>query len=357
MTRRKLHGLTMLTGLALGLALAGCGGDKPAQDAPTPPQVQARTQVVSPAALPSHHATPGTVVARERVEVASRLMGYLSDIAVAEGQAVKKGQRLFTVDPLDVQGQAEQARLGVKLAEDAYADAKADYERFANLFKEEVVTRQQFEKMKLQLDVATSRLAQARAGHATASGQLRYASVTSPISGVVTRKLADAGDMASPGQPVLVVEDASHLQVETQVPEAVLRGLKPGQTVAVEVDGRDQPLEGRVARLSPAADPVSRTFLVKLDVAGEGLMSGAFARVLFPVAERQALAVPRAALVNRAGIDGVFVVGADGIARFRMVRTGERVGDTVEVQAGLVAGERIVVDGLDRLESGAKVTG
>lgn len=86
-------------------------------------------------------------------------------------------------------------------------------------------------------------------------------------------------------------------------------------------------------------------------------MSGAFARVLFPVAERQALAVPRAALVNRAGIDGVFVVGADGIARFRMVRTGERVGDTVEVQAGLVAGERIVVDGLDRLESGAKVTG
>lgn len=304
-----------------------------------------------------YHAAPATVVALERAEVASRLMGYIRDIAVVEGQSVGRGQRLFTVDPLDVEGQVDQARSGVIQAESAYADAKADYDRFSNLYKEEVVSRQQLDKARLQHDLAAARLTQARAGLGTASGQLRYATVTSPIAGVVTRKLANAGDLATPGKLVLVVENPARVQIETQVPEEVLKQLKPGLAVPVEVDGVENRLEGKVARISPAADPVSRTFLVKLDVSAQGLRSGAFARVLFPVGERKTLAVPVTALVNRAGIDGVFVLDKDAIAQFRMVRRGSEIGGLIEIQAGLQAGERIVVEGADKLESGDKVTG
>lgn len=351
MQYRKLSSFILLA------VLAGCGGHEEAA-APAPGRaMQAKSMIVSAAGHTAYHAAPATVVAQERAEVASRLMGYLSDIAVAEGQAVKRGQRLFTVDPLDVQGQVEQARAGVSQAESAYIDAKADYERFSNLFKEEVVSKQQLDKAKLQYDVAAARLGQAKAGLGTASGQLRYATVTSPIAGVVTRKLANAGDLAAPGKPVLVVEDPSKLQVETQVPEAVLVMLKPGLSVPVEVDGVDGRVQGRVARISPAADPVSRTFLVKLDVPAAGLRSGAFARVLFPAGEETTLAVPASALVNRAGIDGVFVLGKEGVAQFRMVRRGGDVGGLVEIQAGLAAGERIVVEGAEKLESGDKVTG
>jgi len=319
--------------------------------------MQAKTAVVETAPLAVHHAAPATVISDERVEVASRLMGYIRDIAVVEGQQVSRGQRLFTVDPLDVEGQVEQARIGVRQAEDAYRDAKADYERFANLFKEEVVSRQQYEKMKLQHDTAAARLAQAEAGLKTASGQLRYAAVSSPIAGIVTRRMADAGDLASPGQPVLVVENPARLQVETHVPQNILAGLKPGQSISVEVDGRDQPLQAKVARISPAADPVSHTFLVKLDVKEAGLKSGSFARALFPLAERQALRVPQAALVERAGIAGLFVIGEDRIAQFRMVRIGEAGPAGVEIQAGLASGERIVIEGADQLESGDQVQG
>lgn len=348
--------LTALS-LALGITLAGCNNHDAATAKPEPRSVQASILVIEAAALPVYHAAPATVVAEQRIEAASRLMGYIRDIAVVEGQAVSRGQRLFTVDPIDVQGQVDQSRLAVRQAEDAYLDAKTDYERFSNLFKEDVVSRQQLEKMKLQHDTSAVRLEQAKAGHATAASQLRYAVVTSPIAGVVTRKLADAGDLATPGQPVLVVENPARLQIEAHVPQAILAGLKLGQMIAVEADGLDQPLQAKVARISPAADPVSHTFPVKLDIQGAGLKSGSFARALFPVAERQALLVPQAALVSRAGITGLFVVGQDGIAQFRMVRGGEPRDSKVEIQAGLVSGERIVVEGAAKLESGDRVQG
>lgn len=341
----------------LAAFLGGCGAGEQAGQTPEARSVPAKTMVVAEASRTAHHAAPATVVAQERAEVASRLMGYIRDIPVAEGQQVSRGQRLFTVDPLDVQGQVDQAQAGVTQAESAFADAKADYDRFSNLFKEEVVSRQQLDKAKLQHDVAAARLTQAKAGLGTASGQLRYATVASPITGVVTRKLANAGDLATPGRPVLVVEDPTRLQVETQVPDDVLARLKPGLVVPVEVDGVEGRIDARVARISPAADPVSRTFLVKLDVPAAGLHSGAFARALFPAGEDKSLAVPATALVNRAGIVGVFVVDPSGVAQFRMIRRGGDVGGLVEIQAGLKAGERIVIEGAERLESGDKVTG
>ncbi|MCS6785700.1 MAG: efflux RND transporter periplasmic adaptor subunit [Thiobacillaceae bacterium] len=350
--------LILFTLATLASSLSGCGrDDKGGEPAQSVRSVQARLEAVAPTELPVYHAAPATVVARSRVEVASRLMGYIRDIPVAEGQAVRRGQRLFTVDPLDVEGQVEQARAAVSQAEEAWRDAVADHDRYANLLKEEVVTRQQYDKAKLARDLAAARLAQARAQLATAYGQMRYATVTAPIDGVVTRKLADRGDLASPAQPVLTLESTGPMQVETQVPEAVLAGLQPGRTVMVEIDGRPGPVEARVSRISPAADPVSRTFLVKLDVAADGLKSGSFARVLFPQGSRQALTVPVQALVTRAGIEGVFVVDAQGLAHFRMVRTGERREGRVEIQAGLAAGERVVVEGAERLENGVRVSG
>jgi RND family efflux transporter MFP subunit len=349
----KPHSLALLLAASL---LAGCGGhEEPAKPAAAPRVMHAEIGEVTLTCVPAYHPMPASLVAVDQVRVASRLMGYLRSVDVVEGQRVAVGQKLFSVDPVDVQGQVEQTRAGVKQAEDALADATLEYRRFEALFKEDAVTRQQFEKMKLQRDLAQSRLAQARAGLASATGQLRYATVVSPIAGVVTKKLANAGDLATPGNPVLVVENPERLQVETQVPESLLSTLKPGSSVPVQVDGQTQTLSAKVARISPAADPVSRTFLVKLDVSAAGLRSGLFARVLFPQGERETLLAPAGAIVHRAGIDGMFVVGADGIAQFRMVRIGEIRDGRVEVLSGLSAGERVVRGGAEKLESGDSV--
>lgn len=339
MMKTKLSQELLLAGLAL--ALAGCGHKAEDKAEAAARSVNAQTLLVQAGHVAEFYPAPASVVAVESVPVASRIMGYIRKIDVVEGQTVKAGQRLFTVDPTDARSQAEQANA-------ALADTKANYERYAALYKEEAVSRQHYEKMKLAYD-------QARAAAEGAGNQLRYAVVTSPINGVVTQKLGNAGSLAAPGQPVLVVENPARLQVQTQVGEEVLRQLKPGAVVPVEVDGVSGRIEARVAQLSPAADPISRTFLVKLDIAAKGLKSGLFARALFPQGERAALLLPKAAVLTRAGIEGVFVVDANGIAHFRMLRLGAEQNGQVEVQAGLSAGERVAVSGLGQMESGDKI--
>lgn len=344
--------------LALLIALAGCGGKSTEPSAaPAQNSVAAETRVVQPAQVEATQIAAGSVVAMESVKVASRLMGYIKDIAVVEGQAVKAGQRLFSIDPLDIEGAVTQAQLGLSQAESAMRDARADYERFDNLHKEEVVTRQQFEKMKLNYDIAVSRAAQAKAGLGTAQGQMRYATVTSPINGVVTQKFANQGDIAAPGHPVVMVENPARLQVQTSVADAIFATLKLGQSVKVEIDGQAEPLSAKVAQLSPAADPMTHSYLVKLDVSHPGLKSGAFARVHFPVGMRLSLAVPAAAVLDRAGITGVFVVDAQGNAQYRMVKTGPSQNGQVEILSGLNPGERVVTGNAQAVNNGDRVTG
>jgi len=347
----------LLLAMAMAIALMGCGShEETQQDAGPARAMAAQVQTVALSGQAALHQAPASVVAEQQAQVASRLMGYIRSIDVEEGQQVRQGQRLFSIDPVDIQGQVEQARASLQQAEDAQKDAKLEFERFSALLKEEAVTRQQFEKMKLQYDIANSRVTQAKAGLNSAGHQLSYATVTAPFSGVVTRKLAEAGNLATPGQPVLTLENPRNLQILTHIPEAVFKTLKLGTPVMVEVDGQPAPIQARVAQLSPAADPVSRLFQVKLDTAAPGLKSGLFARALFPEGERQVLAVPQSALVVRAGIEGVFVVNPAGLAEFRMIRKGAAYQGHVEIQAGLNPGERIVTEGAQRLESGDKIT-
>ncbi|MEF3192779.1 MAG: efflux RND transporter periplasmic adaptor subunit [Halothiobacillaceae bacterium] len=339
--------------LPLALLMGGCSSDEKAA-APTqvardiPASIETARLIEVPILAPA----AGRIVPLESVQLASRVMGYIRDLKVVEGQAVKRGELLFVIDPVDVQGAEAQARQGLLQAEAALKDAQADYERFEQLYKDEVVNRQQFEKMKLNYEVAKSRVAQARAGLAQARGQFEYTQVTSPIDGIISAKFASEGDMAAPGHPVVILEDSSRLQVQTSVPDTIFRQLKLGDEVQVEVDGQPQPLKATVARLSPAADPVAHTYPVKLDISAPGLKSGSFARVLFRSGSRQALAVPASAVVERAGIRGVFAVDARGLAQFRMVRTGSRVDGMVEILAGLSAGERVVTQGADQVQNG-----
>lgn len=335
--------LAIAVAFAASLSLTGCGGEHEKTAAAVAQHtIQAGVVTLQPSQSEVLSAMPGTVVAEESVMVASRLMGYIKNIAVAEGQPVKVGERLFTIDPMDIEGGVTQARLGADQAEKAMQDAKADFDRFAALYKDEVVTRQQYEKMKLNYDIAASRAAQAKAGLSTAQGQLKYAVVTSPINGVVVQKFANEGDIAAPGHPVLQVENPAHLQVQTAVPEEIYAGLKLGAQIKVEVDGLAQPVTAKIARLSPAADPVAHTHLVKLDISAADLHSGTFARVLFPTDKQMVLQVPQEAVLNRAGITGVFVVNDKGVAEYRMVRTGRTDNGQVEILSGLAAGDRVV---------------
>lgn len=346
----------IVASLVLAL-LAGCG--KKAEDkqaAIAGASIKADVVTVQKAVLPIVSTSPASVVAGQQAQIASRLMGYIREMNVQEGQAVIAGQRLFTVDPTDIQGQMNMARAGLAQSEAALADAKIDYERFGALYKEEAIAKMQWDKIRLQYQVSQQQTAAARAAFDTAAAQMKYATVQAPFAGVITQKMANAGDLAAPGRPVLALENPASLQVQTGVAREVFSQLKLGAAVSIQVDGQAGDLIGKVTHLVPAADPVTHSYLVKIDLPeGHGLRSGNFVRVAFPLGSREGIRIPVSALLERAGITGVFVVDAQGIAHYRMVRAGAVTGGNVEIQAGLNPGERVVTSATTNMQSGDKV--
>lgn len=344
--------------VAATLLLAGCS-EKPADNSTVDANtntIKASVVTVNAGDMPIVATSPGNVVAKQQAQIASRLMGFIREINVDVGQKVVAGQRLFSVDPSDIQGQVSQAGAGQAQAQAALADARNDYERFGALYKDEAIPKAQWDKIRLQYQVAQQQAAAAKAGLNTANAQMRYATLTAPFAGVITQKLANVGDLAAPGRPVLVLENPDQLQVQTQVSADVYAHLKPGTPVSLSVDGQTSTLTGKIAQLVPAADPMSRTYLVKIDLpANHNLKSGTFVQVGFAVGERSGLRVPTSAVLDRAGITGVFVVDKQGIAHYRMVRVGDSSNGLTDVQSGLSAGESVVNSATANMQSGDKV--
>lgn len=358
----KLHnktGLALVFCLMTGVGLVGCSHETSSTPSTATPAREVKAQLVQVQAQSVAQTFPvaGMIEAVDSVQLSSRVMGHIRELNVVQGQAVKKNELLFVIDPVDTQGAVDLARQNLVQAEAALKDARLDYERFKNLYQDEAVNKQQLEKMRMNYEVSASRVAQAKAGLTVAQGQINYTRITAPMDAIVTAKLANEGDMANPGHPVLTLEDPARMRVRAGVPEAVFRGLKIGDGVSVEVNGLSQPVSATVTRMTPTADAQAHTYPVTLDVSAPGLRSGAFARVLFPQGTRQSLLIPQAALLDRAGVRGVFVADKDGIAHYRMVRSGAvQANGMIEVLAGLDAGERVVVSlGDSQIRNGDRI--
>jgi len=304
----------------------------------------------------------------KQVMVATRLMGYIKSLPVEEGDVVKKGQVLFEVDPSDIysmvsqaRGAVLQAKSGVLMAEVAYADAKKDYERFKNLYANGAVSKRDFEKMKLmmeirkkQVDMARGMLKQAEAGLKRAEAQLKYAAVKSPIDGVVTMKMKKVAEMALPGYPVLVLSDINTIKAKSLVKESDIDLFKIGMPVKIYVPSLKKEYDAKVSHVIPAGDNMTHSFVVKYEFKDhKNLLPGMYAKAKVKVGEKEAVLVPYAALTTRAGIVGVFVV-ENGVARFKAVRQIAQVGDKIAV-VGLKGGEKVILYPPANLEDGQKI--
>jgi len=296
------------------------------------------------------------VYSPKQVMVATRVMGYVKKIDVEEGDVVKKGQELFVVDPSDIysmlnqaRGALLQAKSGVLMAEMAYADAKKDYERFKNLYENGAVSKRDFEKMKLmmdirkkQVDMAKGMLKQAKAGLDMAKNQLKYAKVKSPIDGVVTMKMKKVAEMALPGYPVLVLSDVHTLKAKSFVKEEDIDKFKLSMPVVIKVPAIKKEFKAKVSTIIPSADPATHSYIVKYSFENtKGLLPGMYAKAVVSIAKKQAVLVPFSALTSRSGIVGVFVV--DGtVARFKPVTQIAQEGQNIAVK-GLRGGEEVIL--------------
>lgn len=343
---------------AMSLTLSGCSEPTETKAAKQASQqtLSVTTDTVVLGQVPMKAVVPGAVVPDQKASLSSRIMGYIKTLDVKVGEKVKRGDLLFSVDSTDVNSQIQQAESGYNQAVAALKDAKLDFDRFSKLFAEDSVSKQQFDKISLQYQVAQQNLSAAQSGLTQAKAQLNYAYVKAPFDGVVVEKMANAGDLAAPGSPIVMIENHSSLSVQTEVAEDLFAVLRAGDEADILMDGQAGVVKGTIYTLVSAANPKTRTHTVKMSLPEMNTInSGTFARISFKRGERQTILIPGPAVIVRAGIQGVFVVQNDQ-AYFRMVRTGQVIDGQVEIQAGLNLGDEIVIEGNQSLLNGDKVT-
>lgn len=369
MNMRTLAAYGVILGTAL--AVSGCGGRQEGASGERQPVVVTGVTVATAEAtsLPEGIEAVGTVKAKNSAVLAARLPATVTGVFVRDGEPVAKGKLLVTLDAGESAAQAASATAAADEAARALDEARArqrladaTYERYNNLFREQAVTRQELDNRKADKDVAdqgvgraVARLAASRQSARAAGVVAGYQRIVAPLAGTVTAKQVERGMTVFPGTPLLTVEGTGDYRLEVAVPESQIDRVKVGARLPVTIESAKLALDGRVAEVVPSADPGSRTFTVKVDVAGKGLKSGMFGRVILSTGQRPGLVVANSAVVERGDLTSVWVVDRQGIARMRLVKVGKTFGDRVEILSGLTAGEQLVTGGADKVLEGARV--
>jgi RND family efflux transporter MFP subunit len=343
MNRFNQKAVALLPACIAVFALAACGSkhESDQQQSLELPAVPVLTRTVRREPRVITEEVVGTVRAKRQATLEPKLSGRIASLPVALGQRVKAGELIARLDTAEIGARLEQAKASLEQAE-------RDWNRTSALFDQQAATRAEYDAAQSRYRVAT-----AMAGEAQA--MMNYADIVAPFDGLVTRKWAETGDFATPGKPLVSIEDPSVLQMEAGVPQAIASHVAQDDQINVLVDGIKEPLAGIVREIAPATDPLTRTFQVKVYLPQQaGLNSGKFARLLVPIGESDGLRVPVSAVVQRGQLEIVFVV-SDRQAHLHLVKTGKRIGDEWEILSGLDADATVVVEGAAQLTDGQPV--
>jgi RND family efflux transporter MFP subunit len=358
--------------LAASTALiAGCHGGDPAATSGTIQTMQARVVESQQQQLLQSLKSTGTVHAKETAVVSAQVMGRIQQVLVREGDSVRAGQTLVVLDDAALRSQVEQGQAGVKAAQNAQAAAQTNaalaastLDRYKQLESEKSVSPQEMDEVSRRAEAAAANLeavcAQTDAARAQESGartMMSYTRLVAPFAGVVTARLADPGTMAAPGVPLLQVDQAGALQLDATVDESAIGAIHKGMKVQVDLDGgASTTIAGTVAEIVPAADPSSHSFLVKIDLPSSSrTRAGMYGTAEFANGTRQAILIPRSAVVARGSLNCVYVLDGQGIAQLRYLTLGAAQGNLVEVLSGVSAGEKLVDLPSDRELAGKRI--
>lgn len=303
----------------------------------------------------------GNVEALEAVQLSTRISGWVEKIYVSEGQQVQQGQTLVKLGSADLEAKRAQTEAQIAEANVHFENAATNLKRIQALYQKGAATQKELDDMNAAYASARARQRTAREAKNEVEAILRYSELKAPFNGVVTVRLLEEGDLANPGQPVLIVENQQQLLVSAQVGETDFASLSVDMLVRAEITvaGSTAPLlvNGRIDRIIPSADPLSRQFEIKvlLTTADTRIKPGMFARVAIAGENDNALLIPQTAVFQRGQLEGVYVVDEKSIARLRWIRSGLRQGEFIVALSGLNPGETIVTSGMAQLLDGQPV--
>lgn len=351
--------------------LTGCHHDAATEN--TAPATVTGLQIaeVRAAQVPETSPVVGTVQARESASLSAQVVGRVNAVLVREGDEVRAGQVLVRLDNTQAQSGVDQAQSGVGAAQHQLEAARSQaalaastLERYQMLRDQKSVSPQEFDEVSRRSEEASAQLAAAQANldsqkaSANSAGVLAsYSTITAPFAGVVTARHADPGALAAPGLPLIDIDGTGALQLAVTVDESLLNRLQLGSALAVSIPSAGPaPITARVARIVPAADEASHSFLVKLDLPNSPqLKAGMYGTASLGGAARSAILAPQSAVVTHGSIRSVWVVDSRRLASLRYVSLGSPIGADIEVLSGLSAGEQVVLSPGDRELGGSRI--
>jgi multidrug efflux pump subunit AcrA (membrane-fusion protein) len=401
MRREWIITMTLLIFLA-----AGCGkreegaAEKPA----TIRGVKAATIRLSP--VEEDYEAVGTVRSKTTSILSSKTVGNILAVHVREGDRVKIGQLLIEIDDRDSRSELQKAEAGLRevregleeieqnihgaeaakgAAEAGRALALATFNRYKGLLEQKSASPQEFDEVQAKMKIAEAeadragrmfqalmarknqvlaKMDQAKADVIRAQIYVGYGRITSPINGVVVSKQAEIGLLAAPGVPLMTLEDNFRYRLEVSVEDSMLKQIRLGTPSQISIDAiGPQEFSRRVTEIVPASDPGSRSSTVKIDLSDVKetsgsqavLRSGLYGRARFPIGQKQILAVPLKAILQRGQLVSVFVVDSSQVVHLRLIKAGKRYGDLLEVLSGLNDGDRVIIEGIERVREGDRV--
>jgi membrane fusion protein, multidrug efflux system len=302
--------------------------------------------------------TTGTLKADEEVIVSSEVDGIVKKLAVEEGTPVGIGMLLAEINEKDYLNDWKRSDAALKQAQASLANAKAEYKRKEALYQEELITRQQFDDISTRMALADADLARAKATLDIAKDRLARTKIYSPLRGAVKEKKVSVGDFVRVGMPLLQLVKVDPLKLNFTISEKDVASLKIGQEIVFAVDAFvGKPFRGKVSLLYPNVEERTRTLQAEAIVPNveHFLKPGYFAKVqIYTQAARDAVVIPVTALLYDASTIRIFVVNGDN-AHERIIKTGNKYGDVVEVLDGVKEKEQVVVVGQNNLSEGVKV--
>lgn len=272
------------------------------------------------------------VEAVQQAEVGAQIAGRVLEVKVDAGQVVKKGDLLMRID-------AREAEEAARAADAQYANAKLSFERTKSLVDQKFMSAAALDKAKADLTAAA-------ANRSAAGASQSHAMIISPIDGIVARRHAELGDMATPGKPLFTIYAPGGLRVTASVPQYRLQVMRSVQTARVEFPELNKWVDATEVKLLPTADAATHVSQVRVTLPDmPDAMPGMFARVHFVIGSAEKLTVPAAAVLRRGEVAAVYVAGAENRLSLRQLRLGDQVGKgEIEVLAGLASGEKVVTD-------------
>jgi RND family efflux transporter MFP subunit len=343
--------------------LTSCGGDKKESIA-TEPAIAVKVSGVSENTQGGFITASGKIEAENSANLSTRMMGYVTKIHVKVGQKIGAGQLLVSINNNDLQAKKAQVDASILQATAGYKNAKKDYDRFVNLFKQQSASQKELDDMNARYEMAKAGLEGAKQMRNEVLAQFSYSNITAPFSGTVTNTFVKEGDMANPGMPLVSVEGATRLQVTAMVSENNIAAIKKGMAVKVLVKSSNANLTGKVSEVSSSATNTGGQYLVKinLDKTDSSVLSGMFVNVQFPVSntiqttKTEMVLVPETALVKQGQLTGIYTIGTGNVAILRWLRIGKTFGNQVEVLSGLSVNEQYIVSAEGKLYNGALVS-